>query len=80
MLLHTTLYFYPEANVRLLTFSIFGTILRNQYKKVAFIRVDKDGALARYYEFMRTCHNMNNIVQNTGGYASSQNEGKRNPK
>ena len=49
------------------------TTLRNQDKKVAFIGVDEDGALAIYYEFMRTCHNMNIIVQTTGGYASSIN-------
>ena len=49
------------------------TTLRNQDKKVAFIRVDEDGALARSSEFMRTCHNMNIIVQNTGGDASSLN-------
>ena len=47
------------------------TKLRNQDKKVAFIRVDEYGALARSSEFMRTCHNMNIIVQTTGGDASS---------
>ena len=49
------------------------TTLRNQDKKVAFIRVDEDGALARPSEFMRTCHNMNIIVHTKGGYASSLN-------
>ena len=49
------------------------TKLRNQDRKVAFIRVDEDGALARSSEFMRTCHNMNIIVQTTGGDASSLN-------
>ena len=44
--------------------------LRNQDKKVAFIRVDEDGALSRSSEFMRTCHNMNIIVQTSGGDAS----------
>ena len=43
------------------------TKLINQDKKVAFIRVDEDGALARSSEFMRKCHNMNIIVQTTGG-------------
>ena len=43
------------------------TTLRNQDKKVASIQVDEDGALARYSEFMKTCHNMNIIVQTTGG-------------
>ena len=41
----------------------------NQDKKVSFIRVDEDGALERYSESMNTCHNMNIIVQTTGGYA-----------
>ena len=49
------------------------TTLINQDKKIAFIRVDEDGALARSSEFMRTCHNMNIIFQTTGGYASSLN-------
>ena len=40
------------------------TTLRNQYNKYVFMRVEEDGALARYSEFMRTCHNMNIIVQN----------------
>ena len=38
----------------------------NKDKKVSFIRVEKYGALARASEFMRTCHNMNIIVQTTG--------------
>ena len=45
--------------------------MRNQDKKVAFIIVDEDVALSRYYDFMNTCHNLNIIVQNTGGDASS---------
>ena len=45
-------------------------ILRNKYKKVAFIWVDKYGVLARSSEFMRTCHNTNIIVKTTVGYAS----------
>ena len=47
----------------------FVTIFRNQDKKFALIRVDEDGSLARYYEFMKTCHNMNITVQTTGGDA-----------
>ena len=42
----------------------------NHDKKVAFIQVDEYGALARSSEFMRTGHNMNIIVQTTGGYTS----------
>ena len=47
--------------------------LRNQNKKVAFIQVDKDGALARSSEFIKTCHNMNIIVKTTCIDASSLN-------
>ena len=45
----------------------------NQNKKVLFIQVDQDVALARYSEFTKTCHNMNIIVQITGGDSSSLN-------
>ena len=45
------------------------TTFINQDNKVAFVRVDEDGALSRSYEFMKTCHNINIIVQNIGGYA-----------
>ena len=55
------------------------TTLRNQDKKVAFIRVDEDGELSRSSEFMKTCHNMNIIVQTTGGYASSLNDKSESP-
>ena len=44
------------------TLKILVTKLRNKDKKVAFIQVDEDGALVRYSEFMRTCHDMNIIV------------------
>ena len=44
--------------------------MRNQDKKLAFIRVDEDGALARSSEFMKTYHNINIIVHTTGGDAS----------
>ena len=49
------------------------TTLRNQDKKVALIRVDKDGALERSYKLLKTHHNMSIIVQTTGGDASSLN-------
>ena len=49
------------------------TTLINQDNKVAFILVDEDVALARYSEFMKICHNMNIIVQTTGGDVSSLN-------
>ena len=55
------------------------TKLRNQDKKVAFIRVDEYGALARYSVFMKTYHNMNIIVQTTGGYASFLNGKSESP-
>ena len=51
----------------------------NQYKKVAFIRVDEDGALARSSEFINTYHNMNIIVQNTGEDAYSINVKNESP-
>ena len=47
--------------------------MRNQDKKVAFIRVDEYGALEISSEFMKTYHNMNIMVQNTGGDAYSLN-------
>ena len=47
------------------------TILRNQDKKIAFVIIDEDVALTRYSEFMKTCHNMNIIVQTTCGDDSS---------
>ena len=53
--------------------------LRNQDKKVAFIRVDEVLALSRSSEFMSTCHNMNIIVQTTGGDASSCNGKIKSP-
>ena len=54
------------------------TTLRNQDKKVAFIRVDEDGELVRCSEFIKTCHNMNIMVQNIGGNASFLNDKKCN--
>ena len=52
---------------------ILVTILRDKYKKFSFIQLDEYGALARSSGFIRTCHNMNIIVQTTGGDASSIN-------
>ena len=54
--------------------------MRNQDNKVVFIIVDEYGALARSSELMKTCHNMNIIVQNTGGDASSINGKIESPK
>ena len=47
--------------------------LRNQDKKVASIQVYEYGSLARYSEYMKTCHKTNIIVQTKCGYASSLN-------
>ena len=58
---------------------ILVTKLNNQYKEVAFIQVNEDGSLARYYELMKTFHNMNIIVQNTGGDASYLNGTSESP-
>ena len=49
------------------------TTLSNQDNKVAFVRVDEDGSLARSYEFMETSKNMNIVVKTTGGDTSSLN-------
>ena len=49
------------------------TTLRNQDNKVAFIRVDEYGSLAISFGSMKKWHNMNIIVQTTGGDASSIN-------
>ena len=42
------------------------TTLRNQDKKFSSIRVDEHGPISRSFEFMKTCHNMNIIVQTIG--------------
>ena len=55
------------------TLKRFVATLGNQDIKFSFIRVDEDGALGRSYEFMKTCHNMDIIVQTTGKDASSLN-------
>ena len=60
---------HPPLNI----LKILVATLRDQYKKVAFIRVDEDGLLKRYYDLMKTCHNMNIIVQTTGRDTSSVN-------
>ena len=60
-----------HSDIGILKFLV--NILSNQDKKVVFIRVDKDVAQSRYFEFMKTCHNMNILVQTKGGYASSLN-------
>ena len=53
---------HPSLDI--LTFLV--TTLINQGKKVAFMILYEDGALARSSEFMKRCHNMNIIVCNTG--------------
>ena len=53
------------------------TVLKNWNKKVASIRVDEYTELARSSEYMTTCHNMNIIIQNSGGDASSLNDKSR---
>ena len=67
LILRTPLDFHSEARFHLLITQKIVTTQSNQYKKVSFVRVDEDGALARSYEFMKTCHNTNIVVQNTGG-------------
>ena len=52
---------------------LFVTTLSNQYKKVYFISKGVYEALARYFEFMWTCHNTNIIFQKTDGDAYSLN-------
>ena len=49
------------------------TTLKNQDKKVALIRVEKYGAMERSSEFVKTRHNINTIIKNTDGDASSLN-------
>ena len=49
------------------------TSLNNKDNKVAFIQGDEDGSIERSSEFMKTCHNMKIIAQDTGGDASSLN-------
>ena len=41
--------------------------------------MDEYGALSRYSESMKTCHNMNIIVQTTGGDSSSLNGKSKSP-
>ena len=55
------------------TFKFLFNALRNKDKKVSFIRLYADGALARFSEFMRKRHNMNIIFQTNSGYESSLN-------
>ena len=74
LLLHTPLGFHTESKVILLTYSKFLVAkLRNQDKKVAVTRVYEDVALVKSSGFINTCHNINIIVQTTGGYGSSLN-------
>ena len=61
---------YRSKHPPLEILKLLVTILRNQDKKFSLIQVDEYGALARSSEVMKTCHNINIIVQNTGIYAS----------
>ena len=47
--------------------------------KVTFIQADEDGALERSSEFMKTCHNMNIIVQTICVDVSSLNGKSESP-
>ena len=53
--------------------------LSSQDNKVAFILVDKDGALAISSEFMSTFYNIKAIVQTTGGDTYSLNGKSESP-
>ena len=64
---------YRNKNPPLEILKFLVTTLRNQDKKVALVQVDEDVALIIYSELMRTCHNMNIVVQTTGGYVYSIN-------
>ena len=55
------------------------TKLTNQHKKVSFIQFDEYGALAIFSGSMKTCHNMNVILQNKGGDVSSINGKSESP-
>ena len=55
------------------------TTLMNQDNSVSFIQVNEYGTLARSFLFTKTCHNMNIIVQTTGGDAYSINGDSESP-
>ena len=61
------------------TLKIIFTKLRNQDKKVALIQIYEDGALEISSELIRACHNMNTIVQTTGGDEYSLNGISKSP-
>ena len=58
---------YRSKRLSLEILILIVTTLINHDKKVSFTQVDEDEALARYSNFMNTCHNMNIIVQTIGG-------------
>ena len=64
---------YRSKCLPLVILNFLVATLINHEKKVALIRVDEYGALARSSEFMNTCHNITIIVQTTGGDVSSLN-------
>ena len=49
------------------------TTLSNHDNKFPFVQLYEDRSLEISSEFMSTCHNMNTVVKNTGGDASSLN-------
>ena len=60
---------YRRKHSPIETLKFLVTTLINQYKKVAFIPVNEDGALGRSSEFIKICHKMNIVVQTAGGDA-----------
>ena len=62
---------YRRKHPSLDTLNFFVTTLRNQDKKVVFIRVDEDGAPGISYEFTKSFHSMNIIVHTTCADVSS---------
>ena len=55
---------FPSRSKRppLYILKCLATTFINQYNKVAFVRVDEDGALAISSEFIKTFQNINIIV------------------
>ena len=68
-------FYFPSRSKRppIDILKLLVTKFSNQYNKVAFVRFGEYGALEKYSEFMRKCHNMNIIVENKVGDALSLN-------
>ena len=64
---------YKRKILSLDILNCFVTKLSNQGNRVSFLQVGRYVSLALFSEFIRACHNMNIIVQTTGGDASSIN-------